>query len=486
MIFPETIGKGFLWTSSKIDYQNLSSENRKRRKRDPIVDKTHNNNVSSQPPKKTYRPSYQNSTAAPMTSSNVPPQQAMPNGGNMNDINYLLNQQQQQQPRVSQKVLKLLSDNTINTPSLKQLLFTGFKHMSNEPYQGHGSGLNYPINSFDGYHTSAHSSAIYGTAGSQYLANSSGFPSQMAGNSSMPITLNSLIMPNANGASTTLSNTNAAFSKGSATASFQNSFGNSNSSLPLTNMDSLGAQKYGSGSSLYPISLLDPEYSFRYPSQSLYRSSYYYPNPKNGVLMHNNTRRYSFDSAMTSSAAFAADAAAAAAAASAHNNSNNPAAPSPPFFSLAKTQNAKNVPSGPNYIKKDREKKIMYEKMHLSSATAGSEFNNIVNTAQTQYAGNSATSYIGTGTVAAPLSYSHKHLPANYSSNLGLPATSAFNGTTPLTNLPSSKPLTTPVIYETKAEHSPLESTVLPTAATAATTVVKSEAPLIVANKEQA
>ncbi|ORX52197.1 hypothetical protein BCR36DRAFT_35533 [Piromyces finnis] len=469
---PNRPGKGFLWTSSKIDYQNLSSENRKRRKRDLTVEKAHNNNnAASQPPKKTYRPSYQNSTAATINSSNVPPQQAITNNNNMNDINYLLNQQQQQ-PRVSQKVLKLLSDNTINTPSLKQLLFTGFKHMSNEPYQVHGNGLNYPMNSFDSYHAQAHSS-MYGTSGSQYLTNSSGFSSQMAGNSSMPLSFNSLIMTNANGPSSTISNTNTAFAKGSAAASFQSSFGNSSSSLPLANIENISAQKYGGGSSLYPISLLDPEYSFRYPSQSMYRSSYYYPNPKNDVLMHNNTRRYSFDSAMTSSAAFAA----------AHNNPNNSTAPSPPFFS----QNTKNIPSGPNYIKKDREKKIMYEKIHLNASTAGSNFNNMVNSAQTQYTNNSATNYIGTGTATAPLSYTHKHLPANYGNNIGLQTTTTFNGSTSLTNLPSSKSLTTPVIYETKAEHSPLESTALQITAGGASTVVKSEAaPIIVANKEQA
>jgi len=439
---PNRPGKGFLWTSSKIDYKNLSADSRKRRKREH-GDKPHPMGQTTQA---TKNPSY-HATYTTSSASNVQQQNA---SNNMNDINYILNQQQQQ-PRVSQKVLKILTDNSINTPSLKQLLFTGFKHMSNDPYHHH-NGINYSLNSFDGYHSAAHSTSLY--TGSQYLTNSSGFPTQMA-NSSMPLSLNSLIMPSP-AVSSSLSNSSTAFTKGSS-SSYQNSYASSNSTLALPNMDNVNHQKYSSGSSLYSFSLLDPEYS-RY-SQSLYRSYYY---PKNDVLMHNNNRRYSFDSAMTSSAAFAA-----AAAAAAHNNSN-PNAPSPPFYSLAKSQSAKNVTSGPNYIKKDREKKIMYEKMNMHN-----DYNNMVNQPPSQFVGNTS-SYIGSGT-AAPLNYGHKHLPANYGNNVQAPA---FNATNPIQ---STKSLKTPIIYETKTEHGNLESTKL-----SASTVIENEPPIVVTNKEQA
>jgi len=389
-----------------------------------------------------------------MASSNVPQQNI---NNSMNDINYILNQQQQQ-PRVSQKVLKILTDSSINTPSLKQLLFTGFKHMSNEPYHGQ-SGMTYPLNSYEDYNRTSHTSSVYGNS-SQYLANSSGYPSQM-NNASIPLSLNPLMMPTG---SSSLSSSNG-FPKGS-TASYQNSFTNTSSTLPLNNMDNINQQKYSSNS-MYPISLLDPEYSFRYPSQTMYHSSYYYPSSKNDILMHNNTRRYSFDSAMTSSAAFAA-----AAAAASHNNSN-PNAPSPPFFSLAKSQSAKNVPSGPNYIKKDREKKIMYEKMHLSNDY------NMVNQPPPQYAGNSSN-FVGTG-ATAPLNYAHKHIPTNYGNNLPLQPP-AFNAANTVSKIPSSKPLTTPVVYETKAEHNAIDSSVL----SSSSAVIENETPVIVANKEQA
>jgi len=299
---------------------------------------------------------------------------------------------------------------------------------------------------------------MYGN-GSQYLANSSGFTNQL-NNSSMQLSLNSLMMPTG---SSSLPNSNG-FPKGSST-SFQNSFTNANSTLPLNNMDNLNQPKYSSNS-MYPISLLDPEYSFRYNSQSMYRSSYYYPNSKNDVLMHNNTRRYSFDSAMTSSAAFAA------AAAASHNNSNLNA-PSPPFFSLAKSQSAKNVPSGPNYVKKDREKKIMYEKMHLPN-----DYNSMINQPPPQYPG-STSNFVGTA--AAPLSYTHKHLPTNYGNNMSIQPPS-FNATNTISKIPSSKPLTTPVIYETKTEHNAIDSSVL----SSSSTIIENETPMIVANKEQA
>lgn len=402
-----------------------------------------------------YHANYPATTNAPMAQTNVP-QQNMSN--NMNDINYLLNQQQQQ-PRISQKVMKILTDSSINTPSLKQLLFTGFKHMSNEPYHSR-NGLNYPMNSFDGYHGTAHSSSMYG--GSQYLVNSSAYPTAQMANSSMPLSLNSLIMPTSNGSSALpASNTASAFAtKGSST--FQNSFTNTTSNLPLTNMDS---QKYSSGGSMYP-SLLDPEYSFRYPSHSMFRSSYYYPTPKNDVMMHNTTRRYSFDSAMTSSAAFAA-------AAAAHNNANNPNNPTPPFFSLAKSQSAKNVATGPNYIKKDREKKIMYEKMHH-------DFNNIVNQPSVHYTGNTSNYMAGTTAAGAPLNYNHKHLPTNYSNNLSIQPPS-YNTSNPIPNIQTTKPLTTPMIYDAKTEHSALDSTVI----SSAPAVIDNESSMI-ANKEQA
>jgi len=451
---PNRPGKGFLWTSSKIDYKNITPESRKRRKREH-GDKAHTLNQTTQATKNpSYHANYPTS-AAPMASSNVP-QQNMNN--NMNDINYILNQQQQQ-PRVSQKVLKILTDSSINTPSLKQLLFTGFKHMSNEPYHGQ-NGMNYPLNSYEDYSRASHTSSMYSN-GSQYLANSSGYPSQM-NNTSMSLSLNPLMMPTG---SSSLPSSNG-FPKGSST-SYQNSFTNTGSTLSLNSMDNINQQKYSSNS-MYPISLLDPEYSFRYPSQTMYHSSYYYPSTKNDILMHNNTRRYSFDSAMTSSAAFAA-----AAAAASHNNSN-PNAPSPPFFSLAKSQSAKNVPSGPNYIKKDREKKIMYEKMHLSN-----DFNNIVNQPPPQYAGNSSN-FVGTGATAS-LNYAHKHIPTNYGNNLPLqPPT--FNATNTVSKIPSSKPLTTPVIYETKTEHNAIDSSML----SSSSTVIENETPVIVANKEQA
>lgn len=447
---PNRPGKGFLWTSSKIDYQNLSSsESRKRRKREH-GEKSHMM-VTSTNKNQSYHTNYPASSNGSMATNNVP-QQNITN--NMNDINYILNQQHQ--PRISQKVMKILTDSSINTPSLKQLLFTGFKHMSNEPYHGHNGNLNYSLNSYDGYHGPTHSSSMYG-GGSQYLTNSSTFPGQIT-NSSMPLSLNTLVMPSV---SSSLPASNSAFTKNSS-SSFHNSFGNSNSTLPLTNMDNLNSQKYsGSGSSLYPISLLDPEYTFRYPSQSMFRNSYFYQ--KNDVLMHNTSRRYSFDSAMTSSAAFAA--------AAAHNNSN-PNNPSPPYFSLAKSQSTKNMPSGPNYIKKDREKKIMYEKMHLTN-----DYNNIVNqTSSSQYTGNTSN-YMTT--TATSLNFSHKHLPTNYNNNISMPP-SSYNTTNSIPNIPSTKSLTTPMIYNTKGDHNNLDATVL----SAASTIIENETPVVVANKE--
>jgi len=447
---PNRPGKGFLWTSSKIDYQNLSSsESRKRRKREH-GEKSHIMVTTSTSKNQSYHTNYPASSNGSMAPNNVPQQNI---SNNMNDINYILNQQHQ--PRISQKVMKILTDSSINTPSLKQLLFTGFKHMSNEPYHSHNGNLNYSLNSYDGYHGPTHASSMYGGS-SQYLTNSSTFPGQMT-NSSIPLSLNTLVMPSV---SSSLSTPNSTFTKGS--SSFHNSFGNSNSAFPLSNMDNLNSQKYsGSGSSLYPISLLDPEYTFRYPSQSMFRNSYFYQ--KNDVLMHNTNRRYSFDSAMTSSAAFAA--------AAAHNNSN-PNNPSPPYFSLAKNQNSKNVPSGPNYIKKDREKKIMYEKMHLTN-----DYKNLVNQAPppSQYTGN-ASNYMTTASTS--LNYSHKHLPTNYNNNLSIP--SSYNTTNSIPNIPSTKPLTTPMIYDTKGDHNTLDTSVI----SVASTVIENETPVVVANKE--
>ncbi|KAG4093791.1 hypothetical protein H8356DRAFT_948222 [Neocallimastix lanati (nom. inval.)] len=461
---PNRPGKGFLWTSSKIDYQNLSSESRKRRKREhneksQIMGPNPSNN-KNQP----YHNNFPATTNVQMATTNIP-QQNIPN--NMNDINYLLNQQH---PRISQKVMKILTDSSINTPSLKQLLFTGFKQMSNEPYHGH-NGMNYSMNSFDGYHRQSHSSSMYG--GSQFLVNSSAYSAAQMTNTSMPLSLNSLIMQTSN-ASSSLPGSNPPFACKGSNASFQNTFTNTTSNLPLSNIEGIGHQKYISGSSLYP-SLLDPEYSYRYPSHSMFRSGYYYSTPnKNDLMMHNTTRRYSFDSAMTSSAAFAA---------AARNNASNPNNPTPPFFSLAKSQNAKNVPTGPNYIKKDRDKKIMHEKMHLTP----NDYSNIVNQHSAPYPGNSsnyipAATTASTATGAPPLNYSHKHLSTNYNNNLPV-LPSSYNSTDPVPNIPSTKPLTTPMINDTKSEHNALDVSAL---STVAPTVIENDTPMIVTNKEQA
>ena len=62
-------------------------------------------------------------------------------------------------------------------------------------------------------------------------------------------------------------------------------------------------------------------------------------------------------------------------------------------------------------IKKDREKKIMYEKTHLPN-----DYNSMINQPPPQYPG-STSNFVGT---AAPLSYTHKHLPTNYGNNMSL------------------------------------------------------------------